>query len=234
LLGGSIVIGKERVMEETKKQELTNEKKWWFLQYLKVECEVVLSAWKELTELKKYASENKLDEQDQRECSSRMWRCISEILLAIANISKTIYGSGKLKKDIFKIKLDLWAPGKSEEEKEKLYEKLYGEIEIRVRTLKKMFSSILDKQGIDRSARDYIEHFDAFLQLYIIEKGAEVKTHRSFGCPDQKELLEKNLSFFHCRTDEIWLFGKPFPMGPVIEFIRKLEETVESEIGKLR
>ena len=223
---------KEGVMAEIKKQELTEDEKWWFLRYLEAECDVVLSAWKELIKLKKYASENKLNEEGQQECSSRMWRCISEILLAIGNISKTIYGSGKLKKDIFKVKLDSWAPGKREEEKEKLYETLYAEIEIRVRTLRKMFSSILDKQDLDRSARDYIEHFDAFLQLYIIEKGTEVKTHRSFGCPDQKELLEKNLSFFHCRTDEIWLFGKPFPMDPMIKFIRKLDSLVQNNFLK--
>jgi hypothetical protein len=219
-------------MEEIRKQELTEEEKWWFLNYIKDECEEILSAWKELIKLKQYASENKLDEDGQRECSSRMWRCISEILVAIGNISKTINGGGKLRKDIFKDKLDLWQPGKSDEQIEELYEKLYEEMKIRVKTLRKMLSSALEGQKLDRSLRDYLEHFDAFLQLYIIENGTKVKTHRSFGCPDEKELLEKNLSFFHCSKNEIWFLGKPFPMEPVIEFIEKLKEAVKSELEK--
>ena len=227
----SIVImltRKEEVMKEIKKQELTEDEKWWFLHYIQAECEVVLSAWKELMKLKQYASEKKLDEDEQRECSSRIWRCISEILVAIANISKTIYGSKKLKKETFKGILDLWEPGKSDLEKEELYEKLYEELEVRVKTLKKMFSTVVDMEKLDRSPRDYLEHFDAFLQLYIIEKGTKVKTHRSFGCPNDKELVEKNLSFFHCSKNEIWLLGKPFPMEPVIEFVEKLKEVVKS------
>jgi hypothetical protein len=219
-------------MEEIKKQELTKYEKWWFLRYLEAECEIVLSAWNELIKLKKYASENKLDKEGQRECSSRMWRCISEILIAIANISKTIYGGKKLEEDTFKGILDSWEPGKSDDEKEELYEKLYEEIEVRVKTLKKMLSSVVDRQKLDRSPRNYLEHFDAFLQLYIIENGTKVKTHRSFGCPNEKELLEKNLSFFHCSKNEIWFFGKPFPMEPVIEFIEKLKEVVKSELEK--
>lgn len=220
-------------MEETKKQELTAGEKVWFLNYIKDECEIVLSAWEELIGLKQYASESKLDKDGQRDCSFRMWRCISDFLLAYANLSKTIYGGKKLKRDTFKSILDLWEPGKSPEEKEELYEKVYERIDVRVKTLKKMLSSALDKQKIDRSPRDYLEHFDAFLQLYIIEKGTEVKTHRSFGCPDQKELIEKNLSFFYCRTDEIWLFGKAFPIAPVIKFVKKLEEVVKIELVKL-
>jgi len=220
-------------MEKIKKQELTEDEKWWFLRYLEAECEVVLSAWKELLKLKRYASENKLDEEGQRECSSRMWRCISEILVATANISKTIYGGKKLKKDTFKGILDLWEPGKSDEEKEELYEKLYEQIEVRVKTLKKSLSSIVDRRKLDRSPRDYLEHFDAFLQLYIIENGTKVKTHRSFGCPDEKELLDKNLSFFHCSKNEIWFLGKRIPMEPIIEFIEKLKEVLKSEVKKL-
>lgn len=220
-------------MEDTKKQELTREEKWWFLHYIEEECEVVLSAWKELIKLKKYASENKLDEEGQRECSLRMWRCISEFLLAYANISKTIDPIQTLKKKFFKHELDFWEPGKSDVEKEELFEKLTEERKIRVKTLKKMLSSVLDGQKLDRSSRNYLEHFDAFLQLYIIENGTKVQTHRSYGCPDEKELLDKNLSFFHCRKNEIWFFGKSFPMEPVIEFIKKLEEVVKSKIEKL-
>lgn len=162
-----------------------------------------------------------------------MWRCISEILLAIGKISKTIHGGEKLRKNVFKLKLDLWAPGKREKEKEELYEKLYDKAGVRVRTLKEMFSSTIDQQNLDRSARDYIEHFDAFLQLYIIENGTQVKTHRSFGCPDEKELTEKNLSFYQCKKNEIWLFGKRFPLEPVIEVIKKLEEVVRNKLSKL-
>jgi hypothetical protein len=219
-------------MEEIKKQELTKDEKWWFLRYLEEECEVVLSAWKELMKLKQYASENKLDEEEQRECSFRMWRCISEFLLAYANISKTIDPIQNLRKKFFKHELEFWEPGKSNVEKEELFEKLSEERKVRVKTLKKILSSILDGQEIDRSPRNYLEHFDAFLQLYIIENGTKVKTHRSFGCPNDKEPLERNLSFFHCSKNEIWFLGRKFPMEPIIEFIEKLKEVVNNELEK--
>ena len=220
-------------MEEITKQELTEKEKWWFLKYIEEECEVVFSAWKELMRLKKYASENKLDEEGQRECSSRIWRCISEFLLAHANISKTLDSNQNLKKNTFKHELDFWEPGKSDVEKEELFNKLREEREVRVKTLKKMLSSVLDGQKLGRSPRNYLEHFDAFLQLFIIENGTKVKTHRSFGCPNEKELLEKNLSFFHCDKNEIWFLGKPIPMEPIIGFIEKLNEGVKSELKKL-
>lgn len=220
-------------MEENKKQELTGGEKVWFLNYIKDECEIVLSAWEELIGLKKYASENKLDKDGQQDCSLRMWRCISDLLLAYANISKTIDHRQNLKKSFFKHELDYWWSGKTDPEKEELYNKFCEEREVRVKTLNRMLSFVLNGQKLDRSPRNYLEHSDAFLQLYLIEYGTKVTTHKSFGCPDEKKLPENNLSFFHCRTDKVWLYGKPFPLEPVIQFIKKLEEAVKNELGKL-
>lgn len=68
---------------------------------------------------------------------------------------------------------------------------------------------------------------------YIIERGTNVNTHRSFGCPNEKELLENNLSFFHCDRNEVWFFGKSISMEPVIQSIEKLKEVVKSELNKV-
>jgi hypothetical protein len=88
-----------------------------------------------------------------------------------------------------------------------------------------------------RPPRDYLEHFDAFLQEWIEEtKNLEYVhyVHRSIGslrkvkekggAPDPKNFLQ----YFDYEQCMLLFRGAEYPLEPVIKAIKKLLEEIES------
>lgn len=229
-------------MVNVEDKELIKCELWWFVRAIEELCLTVLLAWEDLMELKEHAIQKEGTKPEQEECALRMWLCISVILTATANISKIIYGGGQLGFKKFGEKLDIWYPGKSEEEKKNLYKRLYAEKgESRKEVLDKIFSQVISDSGVDfknRPERDLLEHFDAILQLYLIKEGPKRVIHRAYGHLTEEELrkrneLERCLSYFSYSENKLILLGKGSRMEPVIELIKKLKELAKVEREKL-
>lgn len=233
---------RRKSMTNPNNKELTKGEVWWFLRLIEELCLTVLVAWEDLMKLKEHATKNHLTRPEQEECALRIWSCISVILTASANISKIIYGGGKLGIKKFKEKVNRWLPGQKEEEIKQLYEKLYNEkAESRKNILGKIFSKAISDSGVDlreRDERDLLEHFDAVLQLYLIKEGPKGVIHRAFGGATEEELRKKNelkkcLSYFSYSEDKIFLMGVSSLTEPVIELIKQLKDLAKVERERL-
>lgn len=229
-------------MASPEDKKLTKGELWWFLSRIEELCVTVLLAWEDLVKLKEQALQPGLTESQKKQYSYRMWARISVIFTDTANISKIIYGGGQLKFRRFGQELDNWYSGKTEEQKRKLYNKLYNEKgKSRINALKNIFSQVISESGIDyekRSVRDLLEHFDTSLQLYLIEEGPEDVINRSYGGFTEEQLRERNelkkcLSYFSCSQNKVFLLGKGIPTEPIINLIEKLKVCAELERKKL-
>lgn len=206
-----------------------------FRREIKDQCELALIAREDLEKaLREFdeAYKRGLTKPEERPYILRIWQFIHAFLVMAANISKL---------------LDPIEPTRPRGYPRKVWKakgpELWAAMNERGIELRKFFSIDQDSPLIKKSEskvmpRDYLEHFDAFLQEWIIAtQGQDVQyAHRSIG-PSKKRIEMKEAKEIGCQTEidiknvlqffdyedyVVVLGGKEYYLRPVIEAIEKL------------
>jgi hypothetical protein len=198
-----------------------------FRREIKDQCELALMAREDLEKaLSEFAEASKkgLTKPEQRPYVLRIWQFIHAFLVVAANISKL---------------LDPAYPRRPQGYPKKEWKtkgpELWEAMNERGIELRKLFSvdqnSPLIKKPESKAPRDYLEHFDAFLQEWI-EKTKDLEhveyVHRSMGSlrkvmeMESRPHLENFLQYFDHEQYTLVFRGDKYPLKPVIDAIEKL------------
>ena len=140
--------------------------------------------------------------------ASRIWSSIHAFLGAAGNISKLF-----------------WPPDKEHRSE-------------RGAALRKSLSVGEDSPLRNRDPRNYLEHFDEYLDEWVASTKSGKYVDISYGCLDKiKEgdpdvELKDFLRYFDCKTFSVILSGDSYSLQPLIDAIQELRAKVESKLMK--